>query len=215
MLVGERMSHPVITVSPDMPIMDALDMMKREKIRRAPVVKKGKIVGIVSEKDILNASHSPTTTLSVWEFNHLLSKISVDEVMSKEVTTVREDTPIEEAAKIMADANIGGLPVMRDNQLVGLITETDLFKIFLELMGARDPGIRVTALLHDERGSMARLSQGIASAGGNFVAFGVFCGDDPTNRMVTFKVAELSEQEVREITEPLVEKILDIRSYQE
>ena len=212
MLVGERCSCPVITVSPDMPIMDALEMLKREGIRRAPVIKKGKIVGIISEKDILNASHSPTTSLSVWELHYLLSKVTISEVMSREVTTVSEDTPIEEAARIMSDENIGGLPVMKGDQLVGLITETDIFKIFLELMGARQVGVRVTALLPEKRGQLAILTQAIASAGGNFVAFGQVCGDDPSNRMVTFKVSDLTEDQVRKITEPLVEKLLDIRS---
>jgi acetoin utilization protein AcuB len=212
MLVGERMSHPVITVSTDMPIMDVLDMFKRENIRRAPVVSKGEVVGIVSEKDILNASHSPTTSLSVWELNYLLSKVTISEVMSKDVTTVTEDTPIEEAARIMSDARIGGLPVMRDKELVGLITETDIFKILLELLGARESGIRVTALLPEERGQLAKLSHAIASAGGNFLAFGVIAGESPTNRLVTFKVADLNLEEVKKIVEPLVEKLIDIRA---
>src|SRR4030067_2289301 len=113
MFVGERMSHPVITVSPDMPVVDVLDLMKREHIRRTPVVKGGKLVGIVSDKDLLNASPSPVTSLSVWELNYLLSKIQVKDVMTKEVMTVFADTPLEEAARIMADNKIGGLPGRR------------------------------------------------------------------------------------------------------
>jgi acetoin utilization protein AcuB len=152
MLVGERMSHPVITIRPDLPIIDALNLMKREKIRRAPVVRKGVLIGIVSDKDLLNASPSPATSLSIWEMNHLLSKVTVDEIMSKGVLTVTEDTPIEEAARTMVDNKIGGLPVLRDGKIVGIITETDLFKIFLELMGAREFGVRITALVQDEPG---------------------------------------------------------------
>ena len=211
MLVGERMSHPVITVRPDMPIVDALNMMKREHIRRAPVIKDGKLVGIVSDKDLLNASPSPATSLSVWEMNYLLSKIIVKDVMTKEVLTVSEDTPLEEAARIMADNKIGGLPVVRDSVVVGIITETDLFKIFLELMGARELGVRVTALVHEERGQLARLTQAIAKAGGNFLAFGVFSGEDSTNRLVTFKVEGLDQDQVKETVDPLVEKLVDIR----
>ena len=130
MLVGDKMSKPVISISPDMPISDALILMKKEKIRRAPVVKDGKLVGIVSDKDLLNASPSPVTTLSIWEMNYLLSKITVSEVMTSNVLTVTEDTPIEQAARIMADNKIGGLPVMKDGHCVGIITETDLFKVF-------------------------------------------------------------------------------------
>ena len=137
MLVGERMKHPVISIPPDMPIVDALNLMKRERIRRTPVVKDGKMMGIVSDKDLLNASPSPATSLSVWEMNYLLSKILVKDVMTRKVLTVSEETPLEDAARIMADNKIGGLPVVRGEHVVGIITETDLFKIFLELMGAR------------------------------------------------------------------------------
>jgi len=211
MLVGERMSHPVITLRPDMPIVDALNVMKREHIRRTPVIKDGKMVGIVSDKDLLNASPSPATSLSVWELNYLLSKVTVKDVMTKEVLTVTEDTPIEEAARTMADNKIGGLPVMRNENVVGIITETDLFKIFLELMGAREIGVRVTALVHEERGQLAKLAQTIANAGGNFIAFGQFSGDDPTNRLITFKVEGLEQDELKELITPLVETLVDIR----
>ncbi len=146
MFVGDRMSHPVITIQPEMPVIEALTMMKREHIRRAPVLKDGKLVGIVSDKDLLNASPSAATTLSVWEVNYLVSKILVKDVMAKTVITVSEDTPIEEAARMMVDSKIGGLPVMRGEAVIGMITETDLFKIFLELLGARHMGVRVTAL---------------------------------------------------------------------
>lgn len=212
MLVGERMSHPVITIPPSMPIVDALNLMKREHIRRAPVVQEGKLVGIVSEKDLLNASPSSATSLSVWELNYLLSKVTVKEIMTTKVLTVDESTPIEEAARIMADNKIGALPVMRGEELVGIITETDLFKIFLELMGAREPGVRVTVLIPEKRGQLAQLTQAIASQGGNFVAFGVFSGESPANRLVTFKVTEMDEDKVRQLIEPLVLKVIDIQT---
>jgi acetoin utilization protein AcuB len=211
MLVGERMSHPVISVTTDMPIIDALNMMKRERIRRTPVVKDGKLVGIVSDKDLLNASPSPATSLSIWEMNYLLSKIKVKDVMTKNLFTVTEDTPIETAARIMADNKIGGLPVKRGEQIVGIITETDLFKIFLELMGAREVGVRVSVLVADRPGQLAKMTAAIANRGGNMIAFGQFTGEDPSTRMVTFKVAGLPEEQVRAEIEPLVEKITDIR----
>lgn len=212
MLVGERMTHPVITIPPDMPIVDVLALMRREDIRRTPVVKDGKLVGIVSDKDLLNASPSQATSLSVWEMNYLLSKITVKDVMTRDLFTVKEDTPIEEAARIMADNKIGGLPVMRGENLVGIITETDLFKVFLELMGAREQGVRVTALLHEKKGELARLSHIISEAGGNFVAFGTFTGDLEGTREVTFKVNDLQQAEVQSLVEPLVERIIDIRT---
>jgi len=113
MFVGERMSHPVITIHPEMPIVDALNLMKRQHIRRAPVVKDGELVGIVSDKDLLNASPSPAESISVWEMSNLLSKIQIKDVMTTRILTVTEDTPIEVAARLMVDNKIGGLPVMR------------------------------------------------------------------------------------------------------
>jgi acetoin utilization protein AcuB len=212
MLVGERMSHPVISISPDMPIIDALNLMKRERIRRTPVVKEGKMVGIVSDKDLLNASPSPATSLSVWEMNYLLSKIRVKDVMTKKVLTVQEGTPIEEAARIMADNKIGGLPVMSNDHVIGIITETDLFKIFLELMGAREIGVRMSVLVLDKPGQLAKLTETIANLEGNVIAFGQFTGEDPTNREVTFKVAGVNDEQLREKITPIVEKVLDIRT---
>jgi acetoin utilization protein AcuB len=212
MLVGERMSKPVITISPDMPITDAVNMFKKEHIRRAPVVKDGKLVGIVTEGNLMNASTSSATTLSIWELNYLLSKIKVADVMTKNVMTVTEDTPIEQAARIMADNKVGGLPVLRDAYVVGIITETDLFKLFLELMGAREMGVRVTALVTDKPGGLAELSAAIAAQKGNFVSFGVFTGEDSSNRMVTFKVGGMTLEQVKKTINPHVKEILDIRS---
>lgn len=212
MLVKERMSKPVISVAPDVPILDALNLMQREHIRRMPVIKEGKMVGIVSDKDLLNAAPSDATTLSVWEINYLVSKIKVGDVMTREVRTVEEDTPIEEAARIMADNKIGGLPVMRDGKVVGLITETDLFKILLEFMGAREGGLRVTAVVPDRLGELAALTKAVAEAGGSFISFGQYSGDDTATRTVTFKVTGLDEATLREKLESHVESITDVRS---
>jgi acetoin utilization protein AcuB len=206
------MSKPVITISPEMPITDAVNMFKKEHIRRAPVVKDGKLVGIVTEGNLMNASTSSATTLSIWELNYLLSKIKVADVMTKNVMTVAEDTPIEQAARIMADNKVGGLPVLRDAYVVGIITETDLFKLFLELMGAREMGVRVTALVTDKPGGLAELSAAIAAQKGNFVSFGVFTGEDSSNRVVTFKVGGMTLEQVKKTVDPHVKEILDIRS---
>lgn len=212
MLVNERMSHPVITVQPDLPIMEALDLMRSKNVRRFPVVDRERLVGIVSDKDLLNAAPSDATTLTVWEMNYLLGKVKVKDVMTKEVITVTETTPIEEAAFIMANNKIGGLPVMRDGRLVGLITETDLFKIFLELMGAREIGVRITALVPDVRGELDALTHAISEVGGEFIAFGQFAGHAPSNRMITFKVRGMTEAQVEEAIAPHIEKLIDIRT---
>ena len=211
MFVGDRMSRPVISVTPDTPINDALAMFKNEHIRRAPVIKSGKLVGIVSERDLLNATPSSATTLSIWEMHYLISKVKVKDVMSKKVISVSKDTPIEEAARIMADKKIGGVPVLDRDRVVGMITETDLFKVFLELMGARDKGIRVTATIKEEAGELAKVTHAISSAGGNFVSFGFFDGDDPTTKVLTFKVDGMKKEDVRKALTNVVQKFWDIR----
>lgn len=212
MLVKERMSSPVISVDPGTPIMEALKLMRDRKIRRMPVLdSKGRLMGIVSEKDLLNAAPSDATTLSVWELNYLLAQVKVKDVMTKEVLTVREDTPIEEAASIMVQRKIGGMPVMRNGEVVGLITETDLFKMFLELMGAHESGVRVTALIPDKPGELDVLTHAIAQAGGSFIAFGQFAGEGPHNRTITFKVKGMSLVEVQERIAPYIERLIDIR----
>lgn len=213
MLVGERMKKPVITVSPDMPINEALVVMRREHIRRTPVVQDDKLIGIVSDKDLLNASPSPATSLSVWEMNYLLSKITVKDVMTKKVHTIFADTPIEEAARIMADNKIGGMPVVsKEGKVVGIITETDLFKIFLELMGAHEKGVRVTVIIEEKLGQLAAITKTIADLGGNFVAFGQFAGPDHSSRMVTFKVSGLDEDTLRKSIQSVVSQIVDLRT---
>ena len=211
MFVSERMSRPVITVTPETPVHDALAMFKRERIRRAPVMQNGKLIGIVSASDLMNASPSPVTSLSVWEMNYLISKVKVKNVMTKKVITVTKDTPIEEAARIMADNKIGGLPVMDGEKVVGMITETDLFKVFLELMGARDKGIRVTATIEDKPGELARVTKAIAEAGGNFVSFGFFSGEDASTKTLTFKVAGIKKDDIKKVLGSVVKKFWDVR----
>ena len=211
MFVGERMSRPVISVSPDAPVNDVLAMFKKEHIRRAPVVKDGKLLGIVSQGDLLNATASSVTTLSVWELNYLISKVKIKNVMTKKVITVTKDTPVEEAARVMADNKIGGLPVVDGEKVVGMITETDLFKIFLELMGARDKGVRVTATIENKPGELAKVTKAVADAGGNFVSFGFFSGEDVASKILTFKVEGVKKEDVRKVLGTTVKKFWDVR----
>lgn len=212
MLVSQRMSRPVITVNPDLPITEALSLLKQSNIRRAPVVKHGKMVGIITIADIMNASPSQATSLSIWEVNYLVSKITVEDVMTKEVITVPEDTPIEDAARLMADTKIGGLPVLRGKDLVGMITETDLFKVFLEMMAAREKGIRVSFLVPNQAGELAKVSKLVFKSGGNILALGTFSGESPSNVLVTIKVEGVELENLRKLLEPIVLEIQDIRT---
>jgi acetoin utilization protein AcuB len=212
MLVGERMTKDPIVIRDDTPIDKALKTMRDNKVRRLPVLnKKGALVGIVSERDLLFASPSPATSLSIYELHYLLSRVTVAAVMTAEVITVTEDTPLEEAARIMSDNRIGGLPVERKGDLVGIITETDLFKIFLELLGAREAGVRLTMLVPDEKGMLAKVTSEITELGGNIVSLGTFLGEEPTNVLLTIKVQDVKEKDLVKAMEPLAMKIVDVR----
>ncbi|MFZ6021058.1 MAG: CBS and ACT domain-containing protein [Chloroflexota bacterium] len=212
MLVGERMSTPVLTIEPDVPVQDALARMRKDKVRRYPVVdRRGKLIGIVTNSDLMNASPSEATTLSVWEINYLLSKITVERVMTKNVITTQEDCPIEEAARIMADHKIGGLPVVRGESLVGIITETDLFNILLEMLGARKAGVRLTVELLDQPGKLHELSGVIYKLGGNIVGLGTMLGERAETQTVTIKVKGVTLEDLKKAVTPIVERVIDIR----
>ena len=196
MLVVERMTRPPITVSSETTAQQALHIIKERRLRHLPVLAvDGTLAGIVSEKDLLRAN----------------SGDPVEEIMTRDVVTATEYTVLEEAARIMADHRISSLPVMRDERLVGIITETDLFHIFLELLAAREEGVRLTLLVPEEQGILASLTAEIANLGGNILALGTFKGEDPTNRMVTVKVTNAPTEKLLAIMEALGMEIVDVR----
>jgi acetoin utilization protein AcuB len=212
MLVQERMTKHVLTVKPNAPVDDTLRRMRAEKVRRFPVVdNEGQLIGLVSERDMLYAAPSPATSLSVYELHYLYSRIKVDQVMTRDVVTVRAEDPIEEAARLMVDHKLGGLPVMRDGELVGIITETDIFKAFMEMLGARDPGVRVAMSCHDKRGELAALTSAVARLGGNIISVGTFWGEDAKTAMVMLKVSGVDKETLVAEIKPLVISIEDIR----
>ncbi len=212
MLVKDRMTPRPVTVTEESGVSEALRLMHSENVRRLPVLDKhGKMVGIVSELDLLKVSPSPATTLSIYEIPYLLAKIKMRDVMTKDVITVTDDTPLEEVARIMADNKVGGIPVMRDEKLVGIITETDLFKVFLELLGGRDEGVRLSVRVPGEKGTLAKIAGAIAKRGGNILALGTIKGEDPTTYQVTFRVVGVPQDELVSAMEGLGLKVLDQR----
>jgi acetoin utilization protein AcuB len=196
MLVIERMTTQLVTITGDVSVKQALDLVQERELRYLPVVDESDaLVGIVSEKDLLRAR----------------AEDLVKAVMTRDVVTVTEYTALEEAARMMADHRISSLPVMRGHKLVGIITETDLFRLFLELLGAREEGLRLTMLVPEERGMLASVTAEITRLGGNILAMGTFMGEDPTNRMVTVKVAGVDGDKLVAIMEALGMEIVDVR----
>jgi acetoin utilization protein AcuB len=211
-LVRERMSTRPVTITADTPITEALRVMRQSQVRRLPVLDaSGQLVGIVSEKDLLYASPSPATSLSIYEMHYMLSHLLVSELMVKDVITITPDVPVEEAARIMADHKIGGLPVMENGKLAGIITETDVFTVLLEMLGAREKGLRLTVEIPERKGEMARITTAIAQLGGNILALGTFLGDDPTTGIVTVKVEDIPADALASAMHDLGLKIQDIR----
>ncbi len=144
MRIRDVMTKNPITVDSETLVLDAQKIMKENNIRRLPVVDKGNLVGIVTQHDLLQASPSPATSLSIHELNYLLAKMKVKEVMKKNPLTLTPDTPFEEALRFGQDRKIGSFPVMDKGKLVGIVTESDIVRFLTRALGLREEGSRVT-----------------------------------------------------------------------
>ncbi len=154
MLVQDWMKKEVITIDAHASVIDAVHLLKEKGIRRLPVTRNGKLVGIVTDRDLKDFTPSKATTLDIYELRYLLSKASVEEAMTPDPITVAPDLPIENVAAIMHDKKISGLPVVNKNgDLVGIITETDVFELLVSLSGVRQGGIRICMTIEDKSGS--------------------------------------------------------------
>jgi acetoin utilization protein AcuB len=213
MLVKERMTTPATTVTPETSFQDALKLMRDRKFRRIPVLDHdGRLVGIISERDLLHASPSPATSLSVWEVNYLLWKLKVGDIMTHHVVTIAQDAPIEDAAQLMVARKIGGLPVVDSkNAIVGVITETDIFKAFTELLGAGEKGLRLTIQVPSGSGTLAKLSKAIFEAGGVILSVGSLDKETDGIRIVIMKVRGVSKENIINVLEALGDHVVDAR----
>ncbi len=214
MLIRELMIPKPAVVTPHTTMLDALKLMKEKHVTRMPVVDAhGALVGIISETDLHNATPSSATLLSFWEIPSLLAKITVDMVMVKDVATVTEETPVEEAARIMADRNIGALPVMHGKTLVGLVNQGDIFRAFMELLGGRRKGLRIWATTEDKKGTVARITAAVAQVGGDIVGLGFHEVSDAKGARweVTLKVQDVPQDTLVEAFKSQVTEILDVR----
>lgn len=171
LLVENWMNPKVVAVDADDSMLDATKLMKEHNIRRLPVLEKGKLVGIVTDRDLKRASPSDATTLEAHEILYLIANIKVREIMSKNPITVPWNYTIEEAAEILLQAKISGMPVMdKDGKVIGMITQTDLFKVFISLTGVGKRGIQFAFLLEDRAGSIKEVADVIRAHGGRMVS---------------------------------------------
>ncbi len=170
MFVRDYMSINPITVEPEDSVGDALKLMEQHSIRRLPVVSHGNIVGLVTSTDLLKASPSPATSLSIHEINYLYPKIKIKEIMTKNVITITPETVIEEAAVKMREEKIGTLIVEQHGKLIGLITESDLFKAFIDVFGFDYPGARVAIEVEDDIGVLSKIAEVVSKLKINIIS---------------------------------------------
>jgi acetoin utilization protein AcuB len=172
MLVKGWMTTDVITIDEDNPMMKASIIMKEKKIRSLPIVdKKRKLVGIVTDRDLRDASPSKATTLDVYELNYLISTIKIKDIMTKDIVFVRPDETVEFAAILMLENKISSLPVINDKgTLIGIITQTDIFEVLINITGVYTGGIQFALSLEDRPGSIREVTDVIRSYGGRVVS---------------------------------------------
>ncbi len=212
MIIERRMTRNPVTATPEMSVAEASALMKREKVHRLPVLDKDHhLVGIISEKDILYASPSPVSTLSIHEMAYLLSQLTVKKLMTHDVITIGKDTTVEEAARLMVDQDLSSLPVVENDKLIGIVSKSDLFKILLELFGARHYGVRMSFLVEDKPGAIAAISNVLSQHGVDIIAFGTFMGTDSSNAVCTIKMQGITTSEAVDVVKPLVMEVLDVR----
>ena len=194
MLVKDRMTSDPMTIMPDTSFSDAFHTLREKKIRHLPVVDdEGRLVGIVARTDLVHASPSMSAPSNVFEMTYLLANLHIRDVMTSPPVTVPEDVPLEEAARVMVEKKIGCLPVMRNGTLVGVITETDIFETFVEVLGGCRVSLRVTVRIPDVRGELARLAGVVAQSGGNICSVARFRSDEPEHVFLTFRTEGVDE----------------------
>lgn len=184
MFVKNKMTANPFTISPDQTIPDAHEIMAQNGIKRLPVIKSGKLVGIVSKEDILRHSPSEATTFSIGEITYLLAKTKISQIMVKNPVSISSKALIEEAATLMRDNDVSFLPVVDDGKLVGIITESDIFDSFIELLGFREPGTRLTVEADDAPGIMSNLSGIIGNFGANINHLAIYRGSNGKSAVV-------------------------------
>lgn len=166
MRVQEKMRRDPMTVAPEESVRSAWQLLREGRIRHLPVVEKGRLVGIVTDRDLRLALPSPVQTGAVGELLQRLEQLQVEDIMTREVITVTPETSIEDAAWLLLSHRIGGLPVLEGEELVGIITETDLLEAFVEMLGIWSTGSRVELVVEEKPGAFTKISQIVQERGG-------------------------------------------------
>jgi acetoin utilization protein AcuB len=188
MLVRKKMKKDLATVTKDERMIVAKKIMKEKNIRHLPVVDGKKLVGLLTNMDIRKAEASPATSLEIRELHYLLDKLTVGEIMTRNVITISPDISIEEAAILLHDNKIGCLPVVEDGNLVGIISENDIMEILIDVMGMKEKGSRLEVQADDKPGALADITRVIKESNVNITSVVTDAADEPGKRVVVFKL---------------------------
>jgi len=188
MLVRKKMHKDLVTVTKDERMTVAKKIIKEKNIRHLPVVDGKKLIGLVTNMDIRKAEASPATSLEIRELHYLLDKLTVGEIMTRNVITISPDISIEEATTLLHDNKIGCLPVVEDGVLVGMITENDVMEILIEVMGMKEKGSRLEVIVDDKPGALADITRIIKEHNVNITSVVTDLADEPGKRLVVFKL---------------------------
>jgi acetoin utilization protein AcuB len=188
MLVRKKMKKDLITITKDERMTTAKKILKEKNIRHLPVVDGKRLIGLVSNMDIRKAEASPATSLEIRELHYLLDKLTVGEIMTRNVITISPDISVEEATTLLHDNKIGCLPVVEDGNLVGILTENDVMDILIEVMGMKEKGSRLEILVEDKPGALADVTRLIKEHNVNIISVVTDVADEPGKRLVVFKL---------------------------
>ena len=186
MLVADAMTRRPVTVPPDATVAAALSAMRRRRFRHLPVVAGGELVGVVAHGDLETSPGTPV------EAAESLADRPLSDVMSTEPVTVWPDEPVEVAARLLVEHAIGCLPVVADDGLVGILTESDLFLVLLRLLGGDEPSSRITVVLPDVPGALGRAMTVVGELGVNLLSVVTAAGPDPGSREVVLRAGTIN-----------------------
>jgi acetoin utilization protein AcuB len=197
MLVRDLLTPGVITIPPDTTLPDAIRLARERGVRHLPVVEDGKLVGIVSDRDLKQAMASPATSLDVHELKYLLDRLAIGEIMTRTVITVGPMAPVEEAARLMLIERISALPVMEGGRLIGIVTETDVLSLFLRAMGAGEPSSRLDVILDDRPGRLGEVLRTVEATGVT-VSSVMTLTDRSGRRQAVIRIATINAEPARD-----------------
>jgi len=215
MIVKDYMTRHPVMISPTMSIVEAQGIMSETRVRHLPVVEGGKrLLGLITQ-DTLRVPPTKLTSLNVWEITRFLSNLKVKDVMvdRKDVITIGPDITIEEAARIMVTHKIGCLPVLEEDIVIGIITDTDMMMHLIEMLDAPQQSVRVTMRMSLAQGELARLVSAISAQGwGIWALSGVLSPKDADKWDAVFKIVDVSKEEVLAVLSQLEgQQVVDIR----